>query len=232
MPCHGDIHGHAEVIADGVCGKRFPELPADGIDCTVRAEEPADARLEELQALFNTPVEAVLIVPAAGIQAQFARDPAHLRIGKVADQHPDGVTIEQRVGIREDENRGLRPPDQIVEHIGLATIHLERERPDPFVSIAVQDGRRGIAAAIRANIGSQELRGIVEFKEVLDPLTDVALLVVGRDDDRDRREFDLPGRTARALGEHVVHILEHLGDTGQAGEDEWVEHVGVAHEAD
>ena len=130
-----------------------------------------------------------------------ARDGTHLRVAERRDEAAQGVTLEERVGVQEDEQIVARQIDATPKRLALAGVGLLdqpqvrmlrdeslRDLPGAVLGAVVDDDHLHPSRVVGVQHGAQ--RGSNDF-----------FLVVGRDDDAQRfRELAVLGDIRRAAG--------------------------------
>jgi hypothetical protein len=190
-----------------------------GVHAAVRAEQPADPRLGALEPALHAPV---LVVDVAGLLARGHQHQLAARgAGPVAhrsDELANGVRLEHRVGVGEDDELRIRQGHEVVQHARLAAVDLEGFHAHARVHDAPGQHDGAVAAAVGAHQDAQPVGRVVLGEQVLDARGDVHLFVEGGDDDGHARQF-LAGRGRRRPG-IVAAAREEREDGG-------IDQVGV-----
>ena len=175
--------------------------PAERVDRAVAGRDRAEPRLGLAGHELIAPVDALLVPPAWRLEPRLT---AHIRdspVCEVADKLPERVGSPGRVRVGEGDDFRVRRTHRSVLRCDFPAARI----PDHPGTRRPRELLGAVGGRIRRDKELEQLARIVERAKVREPPLDRALLVVGGDDHRDRREIavvegDAPGTDAR--GEH------------------------------
>ena len=158
------------------------------VDGAVASGHRAELRLGRAEAELVAPVGALAVRSVRAVQAELAADVRDVAVGEVPYELAQSRGRPRRVRVREREDLAAALPHGAVLRRDLAPA-LATEEAD--ARLACGDRLDQLVGTIRRGVGSDDdldqLRRIVELKQVLQPALDHGLLVVRGDDDADGR---------------------------------------------
>ena len=177
-------------------------VPRHRVDRAVPGGDRARGRLLLAHPHLVAPVDPFHVRAVGALEPQLPADVADLGVGQVPGECAQGIgpPLAVRVGEREDLARGLA--DRAMLRSDLPLARALQELDAGILRCDLADERIGeVGRAVRRDDDLELLLRVVERERVLDAPADHRLLVVGRDDERDRRRSvglaDRPGPDAR-----------------------------------
>ncbi len=164
-------------------------------------------------------------------QAQLAADGADFRVVEVAHETADGIGLQQRVRVGEDEDVAARLRDAVADDRELAAALVEAQQPDALALEPADDRVGSVAGAIRADEDLQALARIVHREAVPQRALDYFLFVVRGEEEAHARQ-PLAAAPAFGAGDQVIRVAPHLDDGGEQKEQERIAEVGIERQAD
>jgi hypothetical protein len=117
----------------------------------------------------------------------------------VPHELPERVGLEERRGVGHHEQLVAGVPDALVHRGPLSGARGADDDLDRRVVHASEDLVRPVGGAVRDDHDLEAIARVVELAEIRELVREVTLLVVGRDDERHRRQLAVAERQAAAL---------------------------------
>ncbi len=144
-----DAHGDGEVVVNCICGGKWIQRAADGVQRSMRAGECAEFGLLHLQEGFVLPVE-ILLRSEVGLillqQAVNSAGGADVRVAEALNQRAHGVGGQHAGGVGKGYDVPAQFPYRVVQNRHLAAIFLEVEKTDSSAGFARPANERTISA--------------------------------------------------------------------------------------
>ena len=175
--------------------------PVERIDRAVAAGDRAEVRLLLAQPELEAPVEALAVRAGRVLEPEPAADVGDLGVGEIGHEVPERIRCPRGVRVREGDHVAGRLADRAVLSGDLPAARAV-EQAD--ARLAGGDGLDELVRPVGRRVGGdddlQAIRRVVERQQVVEPPLDHGLLVVGGDDDADRRLGARIGRDGRVAG--------------------------------
>ncbi len=183
---------HEQVRQDDVVPEARIELHVvgtpDGVDRPDASGDRSKARFVSTQPPLEPRVDPLAVRPVGLLVEVPPADVGDFRIRKVADELAQGVFAPARVRVGEREDLAARRANSAVLRGRLAGA---RHRLETHAGLPSGGRLHELVRVVGRGVGDDHdlelVRRIVERQEVLQPLLDDDLLVVRRNDERDRR---------------------------------------------
>src|SRR5215467_11002537 len=122
--------------------------------------------------------------------------------------------------------------DRVVQSVPLTLAGGQEEAPEAGAGSLPQDLVGGICRAVGDDDDLQPITGIVELAKVVELVGKPNLLIVGRDDERNRRKLRrvLGGRARVAPRPEIVPVAVYLHEGVGEEEHDRVQEIGVRHQ--